>query len=100
VISPAVEARTLRYYLGHLFNIVEPGVRTREIAIVDLTRAPAGERIPPRQVPGFTVADVKDTATYRLVLLRSPEPVAVGPGLALQVAARPGDVAAVADLSP
>jgi 4-amino-4-deoxy-L-arabinose transferase-like glycosyltransferase len=100
VISPAIEARTVSYYLGKLYNIVDPGVKTTQIAVVDLTRAPEGERSPPKPPPGWTVADVRDTDTYRLVLLRSPRPDVVGPGLALQVAARPGDVAAVADLAP
>jgi len=100
VVSPANNVRPIDYYMGHLFNIVDPGVNTDRIAVIDTTRAPRGERIPPRRVPGFTTAQVLDTDTYRIVLLRAPEPVAVGPGLALQAAARPQDVRAVADVTP
>jgi len=100
VISPANNVPPLDYYKGHLFNIVDPGVLTDKIAVIDTTRAPLGERIPPRRVPGFTTAEVEDTGTYRIVLLRSPKPVLVGPGLALQSAARPQDVRAVADNTP
>jgi len=99
-VSPANNVRPIDYYMGHLFNIVDPGVNTDRIAVIDTTRAPRGERIPPRRVPGFTTAQVLDTDTYRIVLLRAPEPVAVGPGLALQAAARPQDVRAVADVTP
>lgn len=100
VVSPAHDARTLSYYLGRRFsNIAEPGVGTSEIAVVDLTRAPVAERPQPKAVPGFTIAEVKDTGTYRLVLLRSPNRVVVGPALALQAALRPADAATVDDLS-
>jgi hypothetical protein len=100
VVSPANNVRPIDYYMGQLFNVVDPGVTTDRIAVIDTTRAPRGDRIPPRQVPGFTTAEVKDTDTYRIVLLRAPKPVAVGPGLALQAAARPQDVRAVADVTP
>jgi len=99
VVSPANDARTLSYYLGRFFTLVDPGVGTRDIAALELTRAPVGERKPPRTVPGFRVADVEDTDTYRLVLLRAPSPVMVGPALAAQAAARPEDAALVADLT-
>ena len=61
--------------------------------------APVDQRTPPRTVPGFTVAAIKDTDTYRLVLLRSPTRVTVGPALARQAALRPEDAATVADLT-
>jgi hypothetical protein len=99
VVSPANDARPLSYYLGRFFTLVDPGVGTSEIAVIELTRAPIGERTPPRTVPGFRVADVEDTDTYRLVLLRSPTRVMVGPALASQAAARPDDAAVVADLT-
>jgi mannosyltransferase len=100
VVSPANNARPIDYYMGHLFGIVDPGLKTDRIAVIETTRAPRGERIPPRRVPGFTTAEVKDTDTYRIVLLRAPRPVVVGPGLALQAAADPQDVRAVADVTP
>ena len=100
VVSPANDARPLDYYLGHLFNIVDPGVNTDRIAVIEVTRAPRADRVPPRQAQGFTASNVVDTGTYRLVLYRSPRPQVVGPALALQAAARPENVAAKADLSP
>jgi hypothetical protein len=99
VVSPANDIRTLSFYMGRFFNLNDPGVETNVIAVIELTREPADRRNPPRSVPGFTVAEVKDEGSYRLVLLRSPRLTTVGPGLARQAAPRPEDVALVADLS-
>jgi uncharacterized membrane protein len=99
VVSPANDARPLSFYLGRVYNIVDPGVGTSEIAVIDVTRAPEDERIPPRAVPGFSVAEVKDEGAYRLVLLRSARRMVVGPALARQAALRPEDAALVADLT-
>jgi mannosyltransferase len=98
VVAPADDVRPLSYYQGGLAKIVDPGVTTTEIAVIDFTRAPRGERAAPRPVPGFTVAEVKDTGTYRLVLLRSTRPIVVGPALARQATPRPEDSATYADL--
>jgi hypothetical protein len=99
VISPANDSRSLSYYMGRFFKIVEPGPGTSQIAVIEVTRAPLAERPRPKAVPGFRIAEVKDTGTYRLVLLRAPRKVFVGPGLAAQAALRPEDVALVADLT-
>jgi mannosyltransferase len=99
VVSPADNLRPLRhYYPRPLFELVDPGVGTSEIAVLDTTRAPIAERIAPRPPPGFAVAEIRDTDTYRIVLLRSSAQMVVGPGLARRAAARPDNVHPVADL--
>ncbi len=50
-------------------------------------------------MPGFAVAEVRDTGTYRIVLLRAPARTVVGPALAARAALWPENVALVADLT-
>jgi mannosyltransferase len=100
VVSPAIEARTLRHYRPGLRDLIEPGVGdTTEVAVIGLTRAPRGERPDPAPpAPGFRPAKVIDTGTYRIVVFRGPRSV-VGPRGATAAALQPDDSFGLADLS-
>ena len=98
VVSPANEARTLRWYGPNLPDVVEPGVATSEVAIAGLTRAPRDERPSPQPPPGFRTVRTIDGNTYRLIIAQAPAEAVVGPAAALGSALIPGDAHAVADL--
>jgi uncharacterized membrane protein len=98
VVSPANEARTLRWYRPNLPNLIDPGVATGEVAIVGLTRAPEDERPTPRLPPGFRAVATVDRGTYRLIIADAPQEQLVSPAMALGSALAVGNAAAVADL--
>lgn len=97
-VSPSIEARTLRWYRGNLPDLVDPGVGTREVAVVGLTREPRSRRRTPPAPPGFAPVKVLDRDTYRLAIFRAPGEVLVGPTAVLGSAFRPGDAYPLADL--
>jgi 4-amino-4-deoxy-L-arabinose transferase-like glycosyltransferase len=98
VVSPANEARTLRWYLPGLPTVVDPGVATDEVAIVGLTRAPRDQRPVPRPPAGFRTVLTVDRGTYRLIIADAPQELVVSPAMALGSALEAGNAAAVADL--
>lgn len=98
VVSPANEARTLRWYRPNLPDLIEPGLAPQEIAIVDLTRAPTADRAMPNLPPGSRPAAVIDSGTYRIVIARPPSGTVIGPRQALRSSFRPDDAKPLADL--
>jgi uncharacterized membrane protein len=100
VVSPAIEARSLRHYEHGLTDLVNPGVGdTVEVAVIGLTRAPRSERrIPAAPAPGFEPAQVIDAGTYRMVIFRGP-PFVITPEGAAGAALERGDSAGLADVT-
>jgi mannosyltransferase len=98
VVSPADEARTLRWYRPNLPDLIDPGIATREVAIVGLTRAAPSKRPSPQPPPGFRIVATIDRGTYRMTIARAPRATTVSPAAALQSAMTPADAQAVADL--
>ena len=90
VVSPSIQARSLRYYEPDLVDLVEPGLGPSVVAAVGLTREPIEDRaLPESPAPGFTPT-VIDTETYRLVLFRG-QPTLIGPAAAVRAALNPSD---------
>jgi hypothetical protein len=98
VVSPADEARTLRWYRPNLPNLIDPGFVTREVAVVELTRAAPADRETPPPPPGFRTVATVDRDTYRLTVARAPQDTLVSPAAARASALTPDDAQAVADL--
>lgn len=100
VVSPAFEARTLRWYRPNLPDLVDPGVPVSEVAVVGLTRRPRRERPVARTPPGFAPVATVDHDTYRLTIFRAPREVAVDRATALGSALQPDDAFPLADRRP
>ena len=99
VVSPAIQARSLRYYAGDMPALLDPGLETGAVAAVGLTREPRADRVMPEApAPGFS-PKVFDGDTYRVVLFEGT-PAMIGVVAAHRAALEPSDAQPLADLTP
>ena len=96
VVNPIAGASPLKLYLDRLEPYGEEFRPVREIALVAVaSRRPGETPRPPRPAspvhPGFQVAARRETDTFTLVVLRSPDPVAIASAGLTALKLEPGE---------